>query len=73
MLQALRARANRALDIIYKENVAHPHEADEEKSRDILERAFSHVLSYLLNQDPDFYFSAAIGPLLGVIQGDLAS
>ena len=35
----------------------------EEKSRDLLGRAFSRVFSYLLNRDPDFDFNAMIAPL----------
>ena len=45
----------------------------EEKSRDLLGRAFSCIFSYILNRDPDFHFNTAIAPLPGVVQGDLAS
>ena len=38
----------------------------------MLERAFSHVFSHLLNADPNFDFDAAIAPVPTVVRGDLA-
>src|SRR5215216_5612997 len=44
----------------------------EERSRDLLGRAFSHVFSHLLNMNPHFDFDAVIAPVPGVIHGNLA-
>ena len=44
----------------------------EERGRGLLERAFSHVFSHLLNADPNFDFDAAIAPVLTAVRGDLA-
>ena len=41
----------------------------EERSHDLLARAFSLVFSHLLCSDPDFDFEAAIAPIPGAIQG----
>jgi hypothetical protein len=41
------------------------HQLVEERSRDLLGRAFSRVFSHLLSLDPDFDFDAAIAPCPG--------
>ena len=44
----------------------------EERGRGLLQRAFSHVFSHLLNADPNFDFDAAIAPVPIAVRGDLA-
>ena len=44
----------------------------EERSRGLLERAFSCVFSHLLNANPDFNFDAAIAPVPTVVRDNLA-
>ena len=43
----------------------------EEKSRDLLARASSHVFRHLLRFDPNFDFDSVIAPMPEVIQGAL--
>ena len=44
----------------------------EERSRGLLEHAFSRVFSHLLNANPNFDFDAAIAPVPTVVRDDLA-
>ena len=44
----------------------------DERSRDLLGRAFSRVFSYLLDRDPHFDFDAAIAPVPIAVRGNLA-
>ena len=44
----------------------------EERGRVLLQHAFSHVFSHLLNADPNFDFDAAIAPVPTAVRGDLA-
>ena len=44
----------------------------EERSRALLGRAFSRILSHLQNMDPHFDFDAAITPVPQVVRDDLA-
>ena len=44
----------------------------EERGRGLLERAFSHVFSHLLNADPNFDFDATVAPVPTAVRGNLA-
>ena len=44
----------------------------EERSRSLLEHAFSRVFTHLWNIDPDFDFDAAIAPVPGAIRDNLS-